>query len=164
MKRREVLGLAGFGLTSLAAQTTKPSRRRTAISEESTTDELRSLIAVPLEAGQEASLVAPLRFEFGSADLTATAESLLDRLAEVLSEASQSGTNYLIEGHTDSSGSAAYNHGLSERRARRVYDYLVLRAVPVERLEARGFGETRPLPGLVPTDGRNRRVEIVRQR
>lgn len=164
MKRREVMGLAGFGLASLAAQTPKPSRRRTAVTEEATTDELRSIIAVPLPSGEEASLVAPVRFELGSAALTATAESLLDRLAKVLSEASQSGAKYLIEGHTDSSGPAAYNHGLSERRARRVYDYLVLRAVPVERLQARGFGETQPLPGLAPTDGRNRRVEIVRQR
>ena len=165
MQRRHALGLlAGFGIASLAAQTTKSSRRRTVITEDATTSKLRTLVAVPLEPGQEASLVAPVRFELGSADLTAGAEGLLGRLAEVLAEDSQASTKYLIEGHTDSSGSAAYNQGLSERRAKRVYDYLVLRAVPIERLQARGYGETRPLPGLAPADGRNRRVEIVRQR
>lgn len=165
MQRRDALGLlAGFGMASLAAQTTNSSRRRTVITEDATASQLRQIVAVPLQPGQEASLVAPLRFELGSAELTGTAESLLGRLAEVLAEDSQTSAKYLIEGHTDSSGSAAFNQGLSERRARSVYDYLVLRAVPIERLQARGYGESRPLPGLAPADGRNRRVEIVRQR
>ena len=78
--------LAGFGIASLAAQMPKSSRRRPVITEDATAGQLRSLVAVPLKLGQEASLVVPVRFELESADLTAAAESLLGCLAEALAE------------------------------------------------------------------------------
>lgn len=68
-----------------------------------------------------------------------------------------------IAGHTDRSGSAAYNQGLSVRRAQAVAKLLGELGVPASALTVQGFGETRP---AVPTaDGvreeRNRRVEIT---
>ena len=70
----------------------------------------------------------------------------------------------LIEGHADSLGAAGYNQKLSERRAMSVKRYLVENfALPRERFQTRGYGETRP---LVPNDtekhrAMNRRVEFV---
>lgn len=67
-----------------------------------------------------------------------------------------------IEGHTDSTASAAYNMNLSERRALSVYNYLVSRGISPDRLTYRGYGLTRPRDTNATPEGRqrNRRVEI----
>ena len=73
-------------------------------------------------------------------------------------------TNAVIEGHTDTDGAAAYNQGLSERRAKAVYDYLINEAgIDAERLSWTGFGETQPIADNSTSEGkqRNRRVSAV---
>jgi OOP family OmpA-OmpF porin len=69
----------------------------------------------------------------------------------------------VIEGHTDSRGSAEYNLALSRRRAERVKEFLVEQGVSVERLGAFGFGLDRPVSDNESPEGRrrNRRVEII---
>ena len=72
---------------------------------------------------------------------------------------------FLIEGHTDLRGTAPYNLDLSERRGRRVAEYLVeVFQIPPDRLGIKGYGKTRPRsPGSSTVDhARNRRVEVVR--
>nr|NIP96383.1 OmpA family protein [Akkermansiaceae bacterium] len=54
-------------------------------------------------------------------------------------------TTVLVNGHTDSDGSAYYNMGLSERRARSVADALSSKGVQPGRLVVRGFGESQPI-------------------
>jgi outer membrane protein OmpA-like peptidoglycan-associated protein len=68
-----------------------------------------------------------------------------------------------IEGHTDDTGSVQYNQQLSERRAQRVADLLVRAGIPPERIETRGWGNTRPLPMVQGQGARreNRRVAII---
>lgn len=69
-----------------------------------------------------------------------------------------------IEGHTDATGEEEYNQELSERRARAVVDFLVAEyGLDAGRLEARGFGESRPVADNDTPEGRqnNRRVELV---
>ncbi len=73
-------------------------------------------------------------------------------------------TQAVIEGHTDSDGSAAYNQGLSERRAKAVYSYLIDEAgIEAGRLSSAGFGESQPIADNNTADGkqRNRRVSAV---
>ena len=67
-----------------------------------------------------------------------------------------------VHGHTDSDGSASFNRGLSERRARSVADALARNGVAGNRLIVRGFGESQPVASNSTTAGkaRNRRVEI----
>lgn len=67
-----------------------------------------------------------------------------------------------IEGHTDSRGNDAYNLRLSQGRASSVRTYLVGRGVPPERMEAIGYGETKPIAANQTRAGRaqNRRVEF----
>ena len=67
-----------------------------------------------------------------------------------------------VYGHTDSTGSDAYNQTLSESRARTVADYLSMRGVSAARVRSQGFGETMPVADNATDAGRakNRRVEI----
>jgi len=68
----------------------------------------------------------------------------------------------LIEGHTDASGSDAYNERLSLRRAQAVRDYLITRGVPADWLQTRGVGRSAPLKADDPGAAENRRVEFRR--
>lgn len=70
-----------------------------------------------------------------------------------------------IVGHTDSSGDAASNQRLSERRAQSVRDALIAQGVAGDRLSARGMGSSQPIASNGTADGRtqNRRVMLVRQ-
>ena len=99
-------------------------------------------------------------FAFNSADLTAGAKSNLDALAEVFVEFPD--TNLLIEGHTDSTGDAAYNMALSERRARAVADYLQSHGVAAQRFTVTAYGETKPRFDNSTKEGqaKNRRLEV----
>jgi outer membrane protein OmpA-like peptidoglycan-associated protein len=67
-----------------------------------------------------------------------------------------------VYGHTDSTGSEAYNQTLSENRARTVANYLQTQGVNPARIRSQGYGETMPVADNATEDGRrkNRRVEI----
>ena len=70
----------------------------------------------------------------------------------------------MIEGHTDSVGTATYNQALSERRAMAVRDVLIEAfGIHPGRIDAMGFGEGRPVAENDTEEGRaiNRRVEAV---
>ncbi len=71
----------------------------------------------------------------------------------------------LIDGHTDSTGRAAYNLKLSELRAESVKAVLVANGVSPDRIETHGYGSTKPVADNATASGRgqNRRVEIVVQ-
>ncbi len=70
-----------------------------------------------------------------------------------------------VEGHTDSTSTAAHNQDLSARRAAAVKAYLVAAGVGAARLETAGFGQDKPVAPNETSLGRaqNRRVEVVRQ-
>ncbi|MCF6304727.1 MAG: OmpA family protein [Rhodobacteraceae bacterium] len=71
-------------------------------------------------------------------------------------------TTIEVVGHTDSTGQAAYNQGLSERRAISVRSVLVNNGVSGNRIRAYGLGENQPVASNATANGRqqNRRVEI----
>ena len=112
--------------------------------------------------GCPCEMTVQLQFKFDSADLTPEDEQSLDRASETLKRLHWiSGT---IEGHTDSTGTAAYNQGLSERRAETVKQYLISKGVGDQRMKAVGFGETKPIADNATAEGRaqNRRVVMRR--
>jgi len=84
----------------------------------------------------------------------------LDQVGQTLTSYNQTYIDVL--GHTDSTGSDAYNQSLSERRAQSVADYLSMRGVARARMGIRGYGETQPIASNETEEGRsqNRRVEI----
>ena len=100
-------------------------------------------------------------FDVGKADLKASSMDMMMQLAQYLQEYPD--RTVMIEGFTDSSGSAAFNMDLSMRRAQSVRDALVLRNVTSDRIRIRGFGEKFPVASNNTAYGRqqNRRVEII---
>lgn len=98
-------------------------------------------------------------FALGSDRMTADGISKARIFAAALVRPELSGKRFRIAGHTDSSGNAATNRVLSERRAEAVAAFLVDQGVPRSRLEVRGFGSDTPIAGRAASDPRNRRVE-----
>ncbi|HEY9066692.1 MAG TPA: OmpA family protein [Burkholderiaceae bacterium] len=106
------------------------------------------------------ALSLPVRFEFDSARITPAARDQLDALAQGI-KMLQAGRSVVIEGHTDASGSDAYNDALSSRRAAAVRQYLVdTHGIAPERLQAVGVGKQRPIEGRNPYAAENRRVQF----
>ncbi len=100
-------------------------------------------------------------FATNSADLNAGFFDVLNSVSIVVNEFEQ--TVIEIAGHTDSTGTDAYNQQLSERRAAAVSSYLRTREVLDERIITVGMGEGRPVAPNETVDGRqqNRRVELT---
>ena len=112
--------------------------------------------------GDNLVLDMPSEITFGvdSANIDPGFRNTLDQLASTLTQYEKTYVDVL--GHTDSTGSDAYNQTLSERRASAVADYLSTRGVQSARLAARGYGESQPKASNLDAAGRsaNRRVEI----
>jgi outer membrane protein OmpA-like peptidoglycan-associated protein len=101
-------------------------------------------------------------FDTGKADLGAEAEATLGAILKLLR--AHPDLKLRVEGHTDNLGSPAANQTLSQARAEAVVRRLVADGVAASRLQAAGFGQTRPVAGNDTEEGRakNRRVELVR--
>ncbi len=102
-------------------------------------------------------------FDTGKVTVKPTSFSLLDEVASVVKDHAEEVKRIRIEGHTDNVGNAATNNKLSAGRAEAVRAYLVQKGVTPERLEAAGFGASRPVADNSTASGReeNRRVEFV---
>jgi outer membrane protein OmpA-like peptidoglycan-associated protein len=100
-------------------------------------------------------------FDTNGDTLKPGADELVSRLALFLQN--HPDIKVRIEGHTDSTGSDAYNQSLSERRAEAVALALESRGIPVQRIQAVGRGKAAPVAGNDTSAGRqqNRRVEII---
>ena len=126
--------------------------------------ELRQIPGVevsrPSEGEIDVRMTSDILFDYNSSALRPESRSTLDQL----------GTNFrqypdnriVVEGHTDSVGSDAYNQKLSEQRAANVADYLIDRGVSASNVIVYGYGEARPKSSNDTAEGRqlNRRVEI----
>jgi outer membrane protein OmpA-like peptidoglycan-associated protein len=100
-------------------------------------------------------------FDWDKADITPAAREVLQTFETDLKQSGKQ--NVIAIGHTDTSGSAGYNMGLSQRRAKAVERALEKMDVPAADITTEARGETEP---LVPTgDGvrepQNRRVELI---
>lgn len=122
--------------------------------------ELADLQARDTERGLMLTL-GDVLFEVDQATLKPGAMQRLFRLVTFLRAEPTRGV--LVEGHTDSTGSAAHNLALSDRRAQAVQAFLVENGVESSRVIARGYGLSFPIAPNDTPAGRqlNRRVEIV---
>ena len=102
-----------------------------------------------------------ITFATDSSDLSPAFFDVLNSVGTVLNEFNK--TVVEVAGHTDSTGSDAYNQGLSERRAASVANYLRAQGILGDRLITVGMGESRPIADNSTASGRqaNRRVEIT---
>jgi len=107
--------------------------------------------------------LADILFDFDKATLRRDVEFNLVKIATILNQFPE--MKILIEGHTDSIGTEEYNLGLSQRRAKAVYEFLVSQDVAEDRMSWEGYGESRPVADNDTDEGRqrNRRVDLVIQ-
>ncbi|WP_224371525.1 OmpA family protein [Hyalangium versicolor] len=101
-------------------------------------------------------------FDTGKATIQKRSFPLLDQVANLLKSHPEI-EKLRIEGHTDNAGKPAANLTLSQRRAEAVRDYLIKKGVASQRLDAKGFGQERPIADNKTAKGRatNRRVDFV---
>jgi len=111
--------------------------------------------------GIKVTFDAGILFATNSADLQSASRTDIQKLAETLKN--YPGTNVLIEGHADNTGSDAINQPLSERRAQAVSNYAISLGVEPSRIQTRGYGSTQPVADNSTVEGRqqNRRVEVA---
>ncbi len=113
------------------------------------------------------NVARPVFFASNSDVILARSNGILTAVSRAMHRASNI-RRVAVEGHTDDAGDDARNQTLSERRAASVVRWLSLHDVTIDRLEAHGFGESRPLRpvagltgrALVEARGINRRVEF----
>ena len=102
-----------------------------------------------------------ITFDYDRFDIKPQFEATLNEVARTLQTYNQTYVDVL--GHTDTTGTAEYNQGLSVRRAQSVANYLVSHGVASARIATRGYGESAPLYSPDDTEAKraaNRRVEI----
>ncbi len=114
-------------------------------------------------AAQGRARLNGILFDTDSARLRSESLPTLDEVVRLL--AGEPSWSVLVEGHTDSTSTAAHNQALSEQRAKSVVNYLTGKGVAASRLSAAGFGQSRPVADNATELGRaqNRRVELVRK-
>lgn len=114
----------------------------------------------PVPAVDEKAFGFRINFAFDSAVIPAESFEYIDTVGQVMQESPD--LRIKVEGHTDASGSDAYNQALSEKRARAVAEYLVVKhRIAGSRIQAAGMGEGHPLTGNA-FDKANRRVQFAR--
>ncbi|MDP3831123.1 MAG: OmpA family protein, partial [Ignavibacteriaceae bacterium] len=114
------------------------------------------------EVTKEVVLSAGASFAVGKATLLPGAYAELDNLVKVMRM--DPTTRWMIEGHTDNTGSYNNNKKLSAARAEAVLEYFVSKGVNHGRFTVRGMGPDYPVADNTTPDGRakNRRVTIIR--
>jgi outer membrane protein OmpA-like peptidoglycan-associated protein len=103
-----------------------------------------------------------IQFAFNAAEILPASDSLLGEVANALKEHAEI-KKVAIHGHTDSDGEPGYNQELSQRRASAVLNWMKAHGVEGSRLEAKGFGESKPIADNDTPEGKekNRRVEFL---
>jgi outer membrane protein OmpA-like peptidoglycan-associated protein len=112
--------------------------------------------------GMVITLSGGVLFVTNKSDLLPGAQAKLGQVADALGT-QDTESKIVVNGYTDSQGTAAYNQDLSQRRAQSVRDYLVTKGIAADRITAVGFGLNNPVADNATAEGRanNRRVEIV---
>jgi outer membrane protein OmpA-like peptidoglycan-associated protein len=107
-------------------------------------------------------ILKPVHFATNEDRILAKSLPVLEAVANAL-EATPEIRLVSIEGHTDDRGADDFNLDLSERRCAGVRQWLIERGISAVRLQAKGFGESRPIESNRTAQGRsvNRRVEFV---
>jgi len=108
------------------------------------------------------AVTVDIKFALNSADLSSQATALIEQIATAIKSDQLANYHFMLEGHTDTTGSRAHNLALSKRRAEAVREYLIKTDhIAADRLGAAGRGPDDLLDPAHPESPDNRRVEIV---
>jgi len=119
------------------------------------------LIIVPEVRTQQYCSILDIQFEVNKNTVQRESEEKLDKVVTFMRKYPD--TTAVIEGHTDEVGTSADNMLLSQRRAEGVVNYLASRGIARSRLQAVGYGETRPIADNSTQVGKrlNRRINAI---
>lgn len=141
----------------------EPQQEEAVVIEEKVVEEtvVEEVVVTPVVKTFETKLVDSGSFALNSSELKEESKSILDELVQFMNQYPQA--NVEITGYTDSSGAAAYNQKLSEKRAQSVANVLESEGIDSSRITVSGEGENNPIASNETREGReqNRRVEIV---
>ena len=121
---------------------------------------VKNIYMTEIEVGMTVRL-KNIYFDFDKTTLQQESYVELNKVVDFLKQNSKISVE--ISGHTDSKGSDEYNLNLSQGRSQSVVDYLISQGIDVSRLQAHGYGETKPIDTNESEEGRanNRRVEFT---
>ena len=127
---------------------------------EEITPVVKNIVLTPIEVGLTVRL-KNIYFDFDKTTLKSESFVELNKVVDFLKQ--NSSVSIEISGHTDSKGSDTYNLNLSQGRSQSVVDYLVSQGIDSSRLQAQGYGESKPIDSNDTEAGRanNRRVEFT---
>nr|PID60784.1 MAG: hypothetical protein CR986_03440 [Ignavibacteriota bacterium] len=111
---------------------------------------------------QDGKIIANgIRFDVGKTTLKPESMGPINKIYKLMNK--KPDLKFSVEGHTDSDGNDAANQTLSEGRAKVVMDKLVEMGISKDRLNSKGWGESKPIAGNDTPEGKanNRRVEFV---
>ena len=119
----------------------------------------KNIALLPIEMNARVVL-KNIFFDVGKFELKPASQVELEKLVHLLTE--NPTLKIEISGYTDNVGKPADNLVLSNNRAKSVVTYLVSKSIPVQRLTAKGYGETKPMADNKTEEGRalNRRTEM----
>ena len=102
-----------------------------------------------------------INFDTAKASIQQSSFVLLDKLVAAAQRCPD--TQFEVSGHTDASGSLAFNMSLSQQRAQVVVDYMTQAGLPTQRFTVKGYGPTKPIADNGSAEGRakNRRIEFL---
>jgi OOP family OmpA-OmpF porin len=121
---------------------------------------VKNIFLTPIEVGITVRL-KNIYFDFDRTTLKPESFVVLNKVVDFLNQNPK--VSIEIAGHTDAKGSDTYNENLSQGRSQSVVDYLVSQGIDRGRLQAHGYGESKPIDSNETEEGRanNRRVEFT---
>lgn len=121
----------------------------------------KAVIVKQTDRGVQITSDERILFDTGKADIKGDGQVFVQRVATILKEKTQA--NVLVEGHTDNVGTPQANQALSTQRANAVRSALIANGVAATRIQAQGFGLTKPVGSNDTPEARqaNRRTEII---
>ncbi len=162
-QQSQAVAMAAQNDAAMAQRKTDEARAQTADAQARTGTleaQLADLAAQKTDRGMVITL-GDVQFATAKADLNSNGMRSAQKLADVLKQ--NPARTVMVEGFADSTGGAAANQELSERRGMSVRDALMQMGVSNDRIQVKGYGESFPVAGNDSASGRqmNRRVEIV---
>ena len=117
-------------------------------------------VVTPAVQKEITDLARAIYFKTGQDSFTDETQIRLEGIDKILTEFTTS--KFVVEGHTDSTGSDKINQELSQKRADAVMNYLIDNGFPAENIKAIGYGSSKPIGDNNTSKGRqaNRRLEI----
>lgn len=159
-KYEQDIASLGWYLLSTSAEGYLNSTDSVQVQSEEITPVIKNIMLTPIEVGITVRL-KNIYFDFDKTTLKSESFVELNKVVDFLKQ--NASVSIEISGHTDSKGSDTYNLNLSQGRSQAVVDYLIGQGIDSSRLEAHGYGESKPIDTNDNEPGRanNRRVEFT---